>query len=467
MEQTFCDKKELKNGSGLVDNLSPERFEAVLSSISDGVFTVDLEGRITCFNRAAEEITGYLRKEAIGQPCNEIFRSQLCKDACALRYTMETNTPIVDLMVHITNAIGEEIPVSISTSLFRDKTGKIVGGAETFRDLRQVEVLRKRIEESYTFQDIVSKSEAMHRVLDTLPTIAESNSTVLVTGESGTGKELVARAVHNLSSRAKGPFVAVNSAGIPDTLLEAELFGYEAGAFTGAVKAKPGRFQRADKGTLFLDEIGEMPMQLQAKLLRVLQEKIYEPLGSVRPRTADVRILAATNRDLGTMVSTGEFRKDLYYRINVFEIELPPLRNRIDDVPFLVEHFLRRLSAEHGKRITGVSPEALRILMSHDYPGNVRELENAVEHGFVLSSGPLIGLEHLPAWLQLSTLLPPKGATFEDLERHYLLAALKNNNYNRLATARQLGIHKTTFFRKVRKLGLELPDKDGRSDRSK
>ena len=178
-------------------------------------------------------------------------------------------------------------------------------------------------------------------------------------------------------------------------------------------------------------------------------------------------ILAATNRDLGAMVSTGEFRKDLYYRINVFEIELPPLRTRMDDVPILVGHFVQRLSSEQNKRITGVSPVALRVLMSHDYPGNVRELENAVEHGFVLSSGPLIGLEHLPAWLKPSTPTPLEGATFEDLERHYLLAALKSNNYNRLATARQLGIHKTTFFRKVRKLGLELPDQDGRSGRSK
>ena len=214
MDLTTCLEKASETGSNRVDALSPERFEAVLRSISDGVFTVDLDGKITCFNRAAEEITGFSREEAIGQSCKTILRSQICKDTCALRYTMETNTPVVDLMVHITNATGEEIPVSISTSLFRDKTGKVVGGAETFRDLRQVEVLRKRIEESYTFQDIISKSEAMRRVLDRLPTIAESNSTVLITGESGTGKELVARAIHNLSGRAQGPFVAVNNSAL-------------------------------------------------------------------------------------------------------------------------------------------------------------------------------------------------------------------------------------------------------------
>jgi PAS domain S-box-containing protein len=467
MEQPPCHKTENNSSSDQLASLSPERFEAVLRSISDGVFTIDLDGRITCFNRAAEEITGFSREEAIGKPCKGIFRSQLCKDACALRYTMETNTPVVDLMVHITNAEGEEIPVSISTALFRDKTGEVVGGVETFRDLRQVEELKRRIKESYSFNDIISKSKAMRQVLEPLPTIAESDSAVLITGETGTGKELVARAIHNLSTRSKGPFVPVNSAGIPDTLMEAELFGYEAGAFTGATKAKPGRFARADKGTLFLDEIGELPMQLQAKLLRVLQEKTYEPLGGVRPITADVRIIVATNRNLEEMVSTDAFRKDLYYRINVFEIKLPPLRDRMEDIPLLTDHFVRRMSSARDKRITGVSPEALRVLMSHDYPGNVRELENAVEHGFVLSPGPLIGLEHLPAWLNPQTLVPPEGASFEELERHYILAALKSNSYNRLATARQLGIHKTTFFRKVRKLGIELPDRDGRSTRSR
>ena len=467
MDSTTCYDKTSKKVSTPLEVLSPERFEAVLRSISDGVFTVDLDGRITCFNRAAEEITGFSREEAIGQSCKTIFRSQICKDACALRYTMETSTSVVDLMVYITSASGEEIPVSISTALFRDKTGKVVGGVETFRDLRQVETLRKRINESYDFHDIISKSKAMRRVLETLPTIAESNSVVLITGETGTGKELVARAIHQISGRIKGPFVPVNSAGIPDTLMEAELFGYEAGAFTGAVKAKPGRFARAENGTLFLDEIGELPMPLQAKLLRVLQEKTYEPLGGVRPVRADARIIVATNRDLDEMVSKEVFRKDLFYRINVFEIKLPPLRDRMDDIPLLVDHFVRRMSVQHEKRVTGVSPDALRVLMSYDYPGNVRELENAVEHGFVLSPGPLIGVEHLPAWINPEVLVPPAGAGFEELERQYILTALKSNNYNRLETAKQLGIHKTTFFRKVRKLGIELPDRDGRSARTK
>ena len=462
MSKPRCKSASSEAGSTNND-LSAERFEAVLTSISDGVFTIDMNGLITCFNRAAEEITGFSREQALGQPCQTIFRSDICKDACVLRYTMDTKTPVVDLVVHIRSAQGDEIPVSVSTALFRDKTGAVMGGVETFRDLRQVEELRARVKERHRVGDIVTKSEQMRQLLDVLPTIAESDSTVLVTGESGTGKELVARAIHDASGRAQGPFVAVNGAGIPDTLLEAELFGYEAGAFTGAVKSKPGRLARADGGSLFLDEIGDLPPQLQAKLLRVLQDRTFEPLGGVKPRQANVRFVTATHRDLDAMVEQGTFRRDLYYRIKVFELRLPPLRERVGDIPLLVEHFVARLSALHGKRVTGVSPAALKVLMSHDYPGNVRELENAIEHGHVLASGSLIHVEHLPDWLKPPLPSPTENVAFEDLERAYILAALRSNDYNRLATARQLGIHKTTFFRKIRKLGIKLPKKDGRS----
>ena len=449
--------------------LSPQRFEAVLSSISDGVFTIDPAGKITCFNRAAEQITGFGRAEAIGRSCHDIFRANICKDTCALRYTLETGQPVVDLVVHITAASGEVIPVSISTALFRNEDGEVEGGVETFRDLRQVEALRKQAEQRYSFADIISRSPAMGRVLETLPTIAGSESTVLVTGESGTGKELVARAIHDLSERSGGPFVAVNAAGIPDTLLEAELFGYERGAFTGAVKSKPGRFARAEGGTLFLDEIGDLPLALQAKLLRVLQERTYEPLGGLQTRKADARIVAATNKDLTAMVADGSFRQDLYYRFNVFEIRLPPLRERMEDVPLLVEHFLGGLAMLHEKDVSGLTPEALASFMAHDYPGNVRELQNAVEHAFVLCPGRLIKPEHLPGWLSPGApgpalrAAPEALSSLQDMERHYILAALRQNQNNRLATTRQLGIHKSTLFRKIRKLGIKLPDTDGRS----
>ena len=447
--------------------LSPDRFEAVLRSISDGVFTVDTQGHITCFNRAAEEITGFSREEALGSSCHTIFRANICRDACALRYTLETGEPIVDLLVHIQSARGEIIPVSISTALFRNREGEVVGGVETFRDLRQVETLKKELAESYEFEDIITKSEAMRKTLASLPTIADSDSTVLITGESGTGKELVAQAIHRLSSRAAGPLVAVNSAGIPDTLLEAELFGYEKGAFTGATRPKPGRFALASGGTLFLDEIGDMALQLQAKLLRVLQEGTYEPLGGVESRRADVRLLVATNKDLHEMIREGGFREDLFYRIKVFELKLPPLRERMEDVPLLARHFVEKLSALNDKRITGLAPDALQAFLRYDYPGNVRELENAVEHAFVLSPGPLIRLEHLPEWVRPSPgILPSDLQTLEDLERHFIQDALRRNDYSRVATARELGIHKSTLYRKISRLGISLPDLDGRSNPS-
>ena len=448
------------------EDLSTERFEAILRSISDGVFTIDTTGRITCFNRAAETITGFSKKEAIGRPCHTIFRSNACEDACPLRYTLETGEPIVDLVVSIKSAQGEEIPVSISTALVRNRKGELLGGVETFRDLRQVEALRKEVRESYVFGDIVTKSERMRAILDLLPTIAESESTVLITGESGTGKELVAKSIHNRSRRSEGPLIAVNSAGIPDTLMEAELFGYEPGAFTGAVKSKPGRFAMAGGGTLFLDEIGDMSLQLQAKLLRVLQDGTYEALGGVRTLQADVRVLAATNKDLSSMIREGTFREDLYYRLNIFELKIPPLRDRMEDVPILVDHFIQRLSALQDKQVTGIAPKALRVLMSHDFPGNVRELENAIEHAVVLSPGSLVRTDHLPAGIrETGASLEEEGPTLKDQEKRFVERSLVRNNFDRIATAKELGIHKSTLYRKIQKLGIDLPPIDGSSDR--
>jgi PAS domain S-box-containing protein len=439
---------------------SPKRFEAVIQSISEGIFTVDRDWRITCFNRAAEEITGIPRSEALGQRCYEVLHSDLCKDACVIQYTIDTGRPVVNLTVHITNRDGIKIPVSISTALFRDIKGRVIGGVETFRDLRQVEVLRKEIQKTYSFHDIISKSEKIRGILDLLPTIAENESTVLITGESGTGKELFARAIHNLSRRSKKPFITINCGGFPDTLIESELFGYEAGAFTGAIKAKPGRFTLAEGGTLFLDEIGDLPPLLQVKLLRVLQEKTFEPLGSVRTLDADVRILAATNRNLDEMVAEETFRQDLYYRINVIKLEIPPLRKHMEDVPLLANHFIRRFSALHDKEISGLSSNALRLLMGHDYPGNVRELENIIEHGCVLCPGNLVQSDHLPEWIRPSKELRILPSSLDEAEKEFIISVLEKNNWNRTAAARGLKIHKTTLFRKMKKLGIVPPARD-------
>ena len=446
-------------------DLTDEWFETILSSLNEGVFCVDENWRISFFNEAAAEISGVSREEALGRPCHEVFRSNICKKACALRYTLETGKPIASMAIEITNKKGSKVPVSISTAILRDKQGKFIGGVETLRDLSLLEQLRKELDAKHTFEDIISKSPRMQHVFELIPTIAESESTVLITGESGTGKGLIAQAIHNQSPRADNPFITVNCGAIPDTLLESELFGYKAGAFTDARRSKAGRFTLAQGGTIFLDEIGDVSPAIQAKLLRVLQDKIFEPLGGVQSIKADVRIIAATNMNLRELVQEGRFRTDLYYRINVFRLELPPLRERMEDIPLLVNHFIAKFSALKGKEISGVTPEALAILMQHDYPGNVRELENIIEHAFVLCPGGMIQAHHLPDELQPRT-STPKRETLDllgEYEKELILNALRRNQWNRLQAAKDLGIHKTTLFRKIHKLGIDLPDTDGRS----
>jgi transcriptional regulator with PAS, ATPase and Fis domain len=307
----------------------------------------------------------------------------------------------------------------------------------------------------------------MQKVFEVLPAISASPSTVLIYGETGTGKELMARTIHDLSPRAEKPFIAVNCAALPDTLLESELFGYKAGAFTGAAKDKPGRFALARGGTLFLDEIAEISPALQVRLLRVLQDRTYEPLGATRTETADVRIVVATNKDLSEEMRRGTFREDLYYRVNVVRVELPPLRRRKEDIPILVKQFIDRFNRLQQKAVEGIAGDALSLLMAHHWPGNVRELENIIERAFILCGAELIGIEHFPeeitahhAALQCDTSMK---AAREMLDAQGIRSALERNNYNRLAAARELGMHKSTLFRKIKKLGIALPRKDGRS----
>lgn len=441
-----------------------QSYEAILESISDGVFTVDGEWHITSFNRAAESITGIPREEALGKRCSEVFRASMCEADCALRHTMETGNPLINRSCYIVDAEGGRIPISVSTALLRDKDGEVVGGAETFRDLSVVEELRKELEGRFEIGDIISRSPNMRRLFDILPQVAASNSAVLIQGETGTGKELLAHAIHHLSPRKDKPFVAVNCGALPDTLLESELFGYKAGAFTGAEKDKPGRFALAEGGTLLLDEIGDITPALQVRLLRVLQERCYEPLGATKSIHTDVRIITATNKDLASLVEDGEFRSDLFYRVNVVRMELPPLRKRKEDIPLLVERFVVKLNRLQGRVVEGVTPEVMAVLMAHNYPGNVRELENIIEHAFVLcASCSTIDIKCLPEHLRAKTSEnsePVAIATaVQTVEAQVILEALRHNNGNRLATARELGMHKSTLFRKIKQLGLTPPKK--------
>ena len=437
----------------------------ILDSIADGVFTVDSEWKIMSYNQAAENITGIKKEEAIGRHCWEVFRASICEKRCSLRKTIETGQPIVNQSIFIVSSEGERIPVSISTALLRDKKGMIIGGVETFRDLSLVEELRKELSGRHSFFDIISKNKEMERLFGMLEQVSESDITILLEGESGTGKELFAKAIHSLSPRKSGPIITVNCGALPDTLLESELFGYKAGAFTDAKKDKPGRLATAEGGTLFLDEIGDISPALQVRLLRILQDRIYEPLGSNQPVKANVRIVAATNRKLNELVKEGKFREDLYYRINVVKLTLPPLRERKEDIPLLSEHFIQRYNRLKEKEIRGLQPEVIPILMSHDFPGNIRELENIMEYACVVCRNSMIGIEHLPDYLrdgsgparnleqQAST--QKTEITWDRVERDFLYDTLKANNWNRKATAARLGIHPTTLWRKMKHLDIK------------
>ena len=462
---------EKKNSRHAETKTHPDPTRIILDSIADGVFTVDEDWKITSFNKAAETITGIPSEQAIGRYCWEIFRASICERQCILRETIETGRPIVNRAIYIINSEGESLPVSISTALLKDDEGRIYGGVETFRDLSRIEELQKELRGRHSFMDIISKNYEMQKLFSILPQIAESESSVLIQGESGTGKELFARALHTLSGRKEKPMVIINCGALPDTLLESELFGYKAGAFTDAKKDKPGRLAMAEGGTLFLDEIADISSALQVRLLRVLQEKTYEPLGSTKTVSADVRIVSATNRNLEQLVSRGQFREDFYYRINVVKIDLPPLRERRDDIPLLIEHFIRRLRTIREKDISTLSSEAMNILMRYDFPGNVRELQNIIEHAFVLCPGGMIQSEHLPQTLlpeseKKPVVLPssplPKSPLV-DIERRHIFEILRKNGWNRAEAARELGIHKTTLWRKIKRLGLELPSVDGRT----
>jgi PAS domain S-box-containing protein len=441
--------------------MSKEVNDQLLDSVPDGVFIVDPEWRITAFNRAAEQITGIRREDALGRRCCDVFRASICETACVLKQTLSTRRPVVNKVVYIVNAAGQRLPISVSAAVLKDNRGRVIGGVESFRDLRVVEELQRQARAQDSFSNIIGRSAAMRELFDLLPVVAASDSSVLIEGASGTGKELVARAIHDLSRRSNRPFLAVNCAALPDTLLESELFGYKAGAFTDAKRDKPGRFALAEGGTLLLDEIGDISAALQARLLRVLQERVYEPLGSVQTLKANVRVITATNRDLRELVREGRFREDLFYRVHVVRLELPRLRDRREDIPLLVEDFIARFNRLQGKDIAGVSDDVLARLMEHDFPGNVRELENVIEHAFVLCRGRMIEVAHLPTHLRSPDPggVPPgsSGRSLAALEAIHIRAALKRHHGNRAAAARELGIASSTLFRKIRALRKKLP----------
>ncbi len=441
----------------------PAPCRMILDNVADGIFTVDTEGLITWFSPSAERITGYKKEEVLGKPCRSIFQTELCgSEACPFERTLQDRESVTNLEVVILNKWGRQVPVSVSTAPIRDRKGRIFGAVETFRDLSMLKAHELETRERYSFKNIVTNNARMLAILKHFKDLALSDSPILLSGESGTGKELLARAVHELSRRKDEPYIAVNCGAIPDTLMESELFGYRKGAFTDAKQHKPGRFALAENGTLFLDEIGDLPLEVQGKLLRVLEGGDYQPLGSTETLKADVRIITATNKDLFSQIQAGNFREDLYYRINVVQIDIPALRQRRDDIPLLIEHFLKRLNRKRNKSIAGLSRAAEEILLHYEFPGNIRELENILDYASIVCKKPLIEPGHLPAYLlrreeSPSPALPGKkpDTDLRQMEREEIVRALKAHRWNRQAAADSLGISRTTLWRKIQKMQIQ------------
>ncbi len=436
--------------------MAPKLSEIIFNSISDGVFTVNRECIITSFNKAAEQITGFASEEAVGKHCYDIFRTEICNKKCALKDTLKTTAPVENARVTIITRDGCEIPISVSTTMLRDPNGDVIGAVEFFRDISEIDYLEKSLERKQALRDIVSVNDKMQKLIALLPDIAESDCSVLIEGPSGCGKELFAQVLHNLSTRKYGPYIRINCAALPASLLESELFGYEKGAFTDAKRDKPGQFCLANGGTLLLDEISEMDISLQVKLLRVLNNGEYRPLGSAKTMRTDARVIAATNADLASEIVKGKFRKDLYYRINVVNLKIPPLHERPEDIPLLVNHFINIFKKKTRRPIKHVSPEAMAVLRNYSFPGNVRELENAIEHAFVMCHSEKIEPMHLPHNITDTHIdsngISPVGSS----EKKIIQEALKRNNGNKTRTARELGVHRSTLWRKLRMYGIGM-----------
>jgi PAS domain S-box-containing protein len=432
---------------------STSLMDVVLDSVADGVFTVDPDLHITYWNRAAEEITGYPAGEALGRQCHEVFRASLCLEECPMRQAIATGKTAAPADVEILTRDGTELTVNVSAAALRDRDGSFLGGVESFRDVRRRRPAGDSPEERFEVGGMVSRSQAMRRVLGILPPVARSDAAVLIRGPSGAGKELVARAIHRLSQRNAHAFLKLRGAGISDDLGGLEPHGRQSESGSGL----PAWVDEVAAGTLFLDEIADLSMAAQARLLDVLEQEAFKPSQGSREPGAQMRVIASTRRDIERLVREGRFREDLYYRLGVITIDVPSLTERKKDIPLLVERALERLSRRGDRTVSQVAPEALRILLAHDYPGNVRELENVVEHAFVVGEGPVLKPEHFPSYILRASALTPAGELARhavDNEREELLAVLRKHGRNKTLAALELGIHRSTLWRRMRKFGL-------------
>ena len=446
--------------SDLIDRLRYEErsMKNILDSLDVGVFTTNRGGLITFFNTAAERISGYDRAALLGRHCKDIFAPSKNDPPSPVETAIRKNTVFHGVEGRLVESEGGTIPIRANYAALRDERDVVVGGLVTFQDMTLVHQLNQAIRGRYTCRDMIGKSPPMQKIFTMIPAVAASDATVLIQGATGTGKDILAKIIHDAGPRASKPWVKINCAAIPDSLIESEIFGYVKGAFTGADRDKPGRFQEAHGGTIFLDEIGDLPLALQAKLLRVLEEKVFYPLGSRRTRKVDVRIISATNRHLEQLVKTGQFREDLFYRLKVLRMDLPPLEERRGDLPLLIRHILRKLCASRGEPPPAISHSAMALLLNYKYPGNVRELENILEHALILCAQGTIHRCHLPKDLT-ATAKPPTAPETRDNqtpedEAEQITATLAKFYGHRGRTAKSLGIDRTTLWRKMKRYGL-------------
>lgn len=449
--------------SELVNRIHYEEqsLKIILDSLNMGIFTVNRGGLITFFNRAAEKVSGFNRMNLLGKECTTLFPGDGKKSYAMIHQVLKEMVPATAVRGELLSFQGESIPVSADYIPLLNDHGGIIGALAAFQDMTLVQQLDQAIKGRYRFHHMIGKDPAMQRIFDMVRVVAKTESTMLIEGATGTGKDLLAKIIHSESKRSERPFVKVNCAAIPDNLLESEIFGYVRGAFTGADRDKPGRFSEADTGTIFLDEIGDLPLSLQAKLLRVLEDREFYPLGSRKTQHVDVRIISATNRKLESLVAEKLFRADLFYRLNVLRIDLPPLKDRQGDLPLLIRHLMRKQAGIMKKPSPDICAAAMEILLNYSYPGNIRELDNIVEHAIILCQEEEIRSCHLPTYILERSALTGNGSFDQrstkrrmsgtDKERQQIIDVLEANQWHREKTANLLSMDRTTLWRKMRK----------------
>ncbi len=435
------------------------RNDVILNSIAEGVITVDKEFRITFINEAAQKLTGFNKDEVVGQFCKGVFKSEFCLSKCPIAQVLRNGKNVLDLDTFINCSNSQLVPIRLNAAVLKDENDVPTGGVITFRDLSLFKQVEEIIKAESQFHGIVGKNKSMKEIFQLIMEISDSDAHVLIMGETGTGKELVANAIQSTSKRGRDTFVKINCSVIPHNLLGSELFGHAKGAFTDAKSDRIGRFELADNGTIFLDEISEMTLQMQSQILRVIQEGTFERLGESVTRKTDVRIIAATNINLEEAIKEGKFRRDLFYRLSVLPIEVPSLRKRRDDIPLLVDYFIRKFAFAYKKKVLGIDDNALDILTNWSWAGNVRELENSIEYAVIKSKGDAqLSIQNLPT--RIKAQIPnhkQENNTIVSIEAgsNQIIELLNTHKWNKTKVAEILGVDRTTLWRRLKSLGIE------------